>query len=454
MQFGIRAGMKKYLNTIRFTRFSLRDFLVTFGPALLLIVTICGLGYWLVDPTPPKEIVMSTGEENSAYDKIGKEYAAELAAQNIKLILRPSQGSQENLQRISDPDSDVEIGFVKSGSISREQAEDKDLISLGSLFYEPLWVFYRASKETTNLADFKGKRINVGPDGGGVPQLFRQILDANGIAASEVTLSALQETPATQALLAGQIDVLVLTSTSESPLLKKLLQTPGIQLFDFVQSEAYSRRFPFLTAVTLPRGIVDFGKDIPARDYHLISPTATLVAHDELHPAMLDLFVKVAYDLHGGPGWFRKQGEFPSAQYSEIPVAKEAARYYKNGPPFLQRYLNFWQANFVERMWVVLVALGALIIPLSKIIPPLYVWRIRSRIYRWYGQLRMVEQAIERVEKDQAQHVYATQMQRLADIEDKVNQISIPLSFAEQLYDLRSHIHFVRQRLLNLMDRS
>ncbi|MDB5746867.1 MAG: C4-dicarboxylate transporter substrate-binding protein, partial [Massilia sp.] len=191
------------------------------------------------------------------------------------------------------------------------------------------------------------------------------------------------------------------SSAPEAQLIQMLLQTPGIRLFNFTQAEAYTRRLPFLTHVTLPRGIVDLGRDIPAQDYHLIAPTATLVSRADLHPALVSLFVKAASEIHGGAGWFQQQGQFPSPKYTEIPVSNEAAKYYRDGPPFLQRYMRFWVANLFERLWVVVVALAALVIPLSKIVPPLYVWRVRSRVYRWYGELRAVEQAWERVEEEQ-----------------------------------------------------
>jgi hypothetical protein len=199
--------------------------------------------------------------------------------------------------------------------------------------------------------------------------------------------------------------------------------------------------------VVLPRGIVDLGRDIPSQDFQLIAPTATLVARADLHPALVDLFVKAATDIHGGAGWFQQQGQFPSPRYTEIPVAKEAAKYYRDGPPFLQRYLSFWLANLFDRLWVVVVALAALVIPLSKIVPPLYAWRIRSRVYRWYGQLRAVEQAMENAPEDKRAEVQAAQLQRLDEIEHRVNHISIPLSYADALYGLRSHINLVRQRV-------
>ena len=240
------------------------------------------------------------------------------------------------------------------------------------------------------------------------------------------------------------------SSAPDELLIQMLLQTPGIKLFDFVQAEAYTRRFPFLTHVVLPRGIVDLGRDLPARDYQLIAPTATLVARKSVHPALVDLLVQSASHIHGGAGWFHRQGEFPNAAYTEIPVVPAAVKYYRSGPSFLQHYLPFWLSNLMERMWVIVVAFGALLIPVSRVVPPLYVWKVRSRVYRWYGKLRSVEQAIEDVPSERRAEVYARQLARLNEIEEKVNQISIPLSFAEELYGLRSHINFVRTRIINL----
>jgi len=436
---------------LRFTQFNLRDFVVTAGPPLLLVLLLCWFAYRLVDPTPPKQVTISTGQENSAYEQFGKRYATELAKYGIRATLRPSLGSQENLQRLGDPSSGIDIAFVQSGSTDMQQAEERGLISLGSLFTEPVWLFLRESKKVTRLGQLKGLKINVGPEGTGVPALFGKLLSENGIEPKDLTLSALENTPATVELLEGRIDGLVFSSSPEAPLIQMLLQTPGIRLFDFAQSEAYTRRFPFLTHVVLPRGIVDLGRDLPARDYHLIAPTATLVAREDLHPALVDLFVQSAAQIHGGAGWFHRQGDFPTADYTEIPVARDAVKFYKDGPPLLQRYMPFWLANFFERMWVVIVALGALILPLSRIVPPLYVWKVRSRIYRWYGKLRAVEQAIEDVPREKRAGICQDQLERLNEIEDRVNQITIPLSFAEELYRLRSHIDLVRKRVLHLM---
>jgi TRAP transporter TAXI family solute receptor len=432
----------------KFSQFSLRDLAVTAGPAIVLIAALCAIAYVIVDPAPPRHVVIATGQENSAYEQFGKQYAAALAKDGIKTTLSRSLGSQDNLQRLNA--GKVDVAFVQSGSTDEAEAHRKGLVSLGSLFTEPVWLFLREPVTITQLNQMKGLRINLGPEGTGIPKLFRQVLALNGVEPADLAIGSLENTPATVELLEGRIDGLVFSSGPDALLVQMLLQTPGVKLFNFDQAEAYARRLPFLSHVVLPRGIVDLGRDLPPQDYHLIAPTATLVARENLHPALIELLVQAASDIHGGAGWFQQHGQFPSARYTEIPVAREAAKFYKDGPPLLQRYMPFWVANLFDRLWVVVVALAALIIPFSKVVPPLYVWRIKSRLYRWYGQLRAVEQALDEADGPRRAQVCAELLKRLDDIETRVNRMSIPLAFADGLYGLRSHINFVRQRVLAL----
>ena len=433
-----------------FSIVSLRDLVLASGPTIVLVLGAVLLAYWWVDPAPPRTLRMATGQENSAYEQFGKRYATLLAQDDIKVTLESSLGSRDNLERLRRGQADV--AFVQSGSTDpdvagRDDSDSNGLVSLGSLFTEPVWLFVREGAGVRQLPDLRGKRINLGPEGTGVPRLIRQVLDANGIEPAQLHIGDLADTPATVELLAGRIDGLVFSSAPEAPLIQMLLQTPGIRLFDFSQAEAYTRRLPFLTHVVLPRGIVDLGRNIPAQDYHLIAPTATLVARAELHPALVGLLVRSAAQIHGGAGWFQQQGQFPSPKYTEIPVAPEAARYYRDGPPLLQRYMRFWLANLAERLWVVVVALTALLIPLSKIVPPIYVWRVRSRVYRWYGELRAIEQAYEDSGAAPGEAERQDLGRRLDGLEDRVNHISVPLAYADELYRLRSHIHLVRERV-------
>jgi hypothetical protein len=296
--------------------------------------------------------------------------------------------------------------------------------------------------ELTSLAQLPGWRVNIGEPGSGVPNLARRLLEANGIDSATITLVREAQTPAVVGLLEGRIDAIIFASAPESLLVQMLLQTPGIRLFDFAQAEAYARRFPWLSPVTLPRGVVDLARDIPPADVRLVAPTATLVARKETHPALIQLFVEAAQQVHGGAGWFRKKGDFPNANNTERPLAGEAQRFYTSGPPVLQRYLPFWLANLVDRMWPVLVTIVAVLIPLSRMLPPLYTFRVRSRIFRWYRQLREIENAIGKRANDEL-------LRELAEIERRVEHINVPLSYSDELYSLRTHIHMVAERLVD-----
>jgi hypothetical protein len=244
------------------------------------------------------------------------------------------------------------------------------------------------------------------------------------------------------ALLNSEIDALIFVSAPESPLIQMLLMTPGIRLLDYPQNEAYARRFSFLTPLTLPRGVVDLAKDVPNTDVRLVAATSALVTRSTTHPAILQLFVQAAQRIHGGTGWFARAGQFPVGQDPERPLAPEATRFYRSGAPILQRYLPFWLANLIDRMWVALVSIIAVLIPLSRIVPPVYEFRIRSRVFRWYGQLRRIE--------DAAATGSAPPEQLLADLDDiesRLGRVAVPLSHADELYALRGHIDMVRARL-------
>jgi hypothetical protein len=437
---------------LRYTLVSIRDLLVTAGPFLLIALVLLTLAYFLLDPTPPRKVVLATGAEQGAYAEFGKRYAAWLKLHDIQVELRQTQGAAENLALLRDPASGVDLAFVQGGADderpSGEDAPKDDLVSLGSLFYEPVWLFYREDSAQrllkgptlSSLNQLAGWKLNIGAPGSGVPNLMKKLLDANRIDAGTITLQQLPQTPAVVSLLGGESDALVFASAPESLMVQMLLQTPGIKLYDFAQADAYSRRFPFMSPVPLPRGVVDLASDAPPADVHLVAPTAGLIAKRTTHPALIQLFVQAAQSIHGEAGWFQRKGDFPSAKNTEWPLAKEAERFYRNGPPLLQHYLPFWLANLIDRMWVALVSIIAILIPLSRVVPPLYQFRIRSRIFRWYGQLRAVENAHgERPADELAKELDA--------IEARVEHVTVPLSYADELYALRSHIALVRRRL-------
>ncbi|MFI5444865.1 TAXI family TRAP transporter solute-binding subunit [Polaromonas sp. UC242_47] len=452
---------------IRYTLLSLRDLLVSVGPFLLLAVGLLALAYWWLDPNPPKRVTLATGPAQSAYDEFGKRYAKILAEDGIEVVLLPSQGSAHNLHLLRK--GEVDLGFVQGGTSEERPEDEENLESLGSLFVEPVWLFYRedaarklldagppgtpstkpqagkaSDGQTTlnSLTQLEGWRVNTGTPGSGIPNLMNKLLASNKVDPSTLKISALEQTPATMALLAGELDAIVFASAPESLMVQMLLQTPGIALMDFPQSEAYSRRFSFLTPVVLPRGMVDLAANIPPHDVRLVAPTTALISHKGTHPAVLQLFVQAGNRIHGSAGWFKRAREYPNLANNELPISAEAERGIKNDKPFLQRYLPFWVANLVERMWLVMGIIIAIMLPLSRIVPPLYAFRVRSRIFRWYGQLRDIEQRIDNGDTD-----HQALFQELRNLEIRAEKISVPLSYTDELYALRSNIHLVRKKL-------
>ena len=456
--------------SLRTSLLTLRHMLLTAGPFVLLAAGLLLLAYLVLQPNPPKQVVLATGVEQGAYAEFGKRYAEQLKKHGITVTLRATQGAADNLALLRDPASAVDLAFVQGGAddaaaSSNTGAADNpasdttsaaapaatpgaSLVSLGSVFFEPVWLFYRQDSAQRllgqpvlgSLAQLAGARLNIGAPGSGAPPLLQHLLAANHIQPGAITVLQQPTTPAVVDLLGGNMDAIALASAPEALMVQMLLQTPGIALFDFAQAEAYSRRFPFISAVRLPRGVVDLARDQPPADVQLVAPTATLLAKASLHPALVQLFVQAAQQVHGGAGWFQRKGDFPNAGNSDRPLAPEAQRFYRNGVPWLQRYLPFWLANLADRMWLALLGIVAVLIPLGRVLPPLYEFRIRSRVFRWYARLRAVETNAD-------QHDRSALLAELDQIEAHVGQISVPLSYTDELYALRSHIQMVRQQV-------
>jgi TRAP-type uncharacterized transport system substrate-binding protein len=435
--------------TVRQTWLLLREMLTSAGPLVLLAIGLLVLAYVWLDPTPPKRVRLATGPAQSAYDAFGQRYAQALAAYGIEVQLLPSEGSAQNLQWLAQGKAD--LAFVQGGTRSQATPLDETMVSLGSLFVEPIWLFYRtqaAQKVTRNrtatldaLTHLKGLRVNVGSAGSGVPDLMHKLFEINHINPAAMTLTQLAQTPATVAFLGGDLDALVFASAPESLMVQMLLQTPGVKLMNFAQSEAYARRLAFLTPVTLPNGVVDLANNVPARDVRLVAPTTTLVAQSQVHPAVLQLFSQTALALHGRANWFSRANEFPNAGYADFPLAPEAQRILRDGISLMQRYLPFAYANVVERMWLALGIIVAVLLPLSRIVGPLYAFRIRSRVFRWYAQLRDIE------ERAASGHVPLKVLtQELNRLESQVGKITVPLSYADEVYTFKDHIELVRKR--------
>ncbi len=436
----------------------LRDLLVSAGPVLLLVAALVAGAYWWLDPQPPRTVTLATGPAGSAYAEFGQRYAKAMAQEGIRVQLLTTEGTVGNLQALRDGTADV--AFVRGGSDDTSADANAGITSLGALFYEPLWVFYRpaalvpagklpkAAKAPpppplSALGQLQGLRVNVDQSGSGVPDLVRRLLQANGLDLAAVQARELPPEAAAHALQAGELDALVLVTAPESPVVQWLLRQPGIALADLPHADALSRRFPFLQTVSLPRGMVDLAGDLPPQDIGLLAATTALLTRDETHPALRQLFAQAAQKLHGGAGWFNGARDFPNTRTSELPVSPEGDRAINGTPPFWQRYLPFWASNLLERMWLVIGGLIVLLLPISRVVPPLYTYRVRQRVFRWYARLRDVEARMEEGEGDAAEL-----LNELDELDRVASQITVPLAHADELYALRSNIEKTRRRLL------
>jgi TRAP transporter TAXI family solute receptor len=427
----------------RFTGVSFRDITVSVGPIILLTAIIIGLAFWIVRPAPPDTIIIAAGPSGSAFRVTAEKYQKILARNGIKLRILQSEGSLDNLRMLNNPKVSVDVGFVQGGVSKGIKLER--LVSLGSMFHEPLALFCRTEQPVERLSALIGKRLAIGPEGSGTRVLALTILKANGIEpGGTTTLLDLGGEEAAGALIGDNVDAVFLMSDSATPaMMRKLLWTPGVRMVNFSQAEAYTRRYPYLNRVTIPMGALDFGKNVPPQDIQLIAPTVELVARESLHPALSDLLIEAAREVHGGTTLMQHAGEFPSLLEHEFPISEDARRYFSSGKGFFYRTFPFWLASLMDRLLVVVLPMIILLIPGLKLAPALYSWRIRSRIYRWYGILIALER---RMLAEPGAEERQTLLKELDKVEAGVDKMKVPLAYSEQYYVLRDHIVFVRNR--------
>ena len=442
MKVGLKLGLIK-LQSMFTEVFGLGRAAVLSAVISIIVVLVLGL-FLFFYLAPPNKITITSGPEGSTFRRTAERYAEILKRNGVTLKILPSEGSVDNIKRLADSSSKVDIGFVQGG-VNKGINTDK-LVSLGSISYQPLFIFYRSASNIELLSQLIGKRVAVGEVGSGTHTLSLALLAANGIEPGGPTkVLEMDSDKAAEAILNGKVDAVFLMGDSVSTaLIRQLLHTPGIKLFDFTQADAYSRRIPYMNKVTLPKGSIDFGKGTPAHDVFLLAPTVELITRERFHPALSDLLLEAAREVHSGAGLLRRKGEFPAPIEQEIRISGEASRFYKSGKSFLYRYLPFRFASLVNRILVVFVPMIVLLLPALRLIPAIYRWRFRSRISRWYRGLLMIEQdLLPQVAADQRKAL----MERLDNIEEAVNRMKVPASFADQFYGLRGHITFVRARL-------
>lgn len=421
------------------TKRNWKENLPVYGPLVLLVVAGFVWAFQHIKPAPPDHIVIASGEKGGAYYAFARRYGELLKAEGIDLEIVHTRGSVENLELLRQ--GKVDMAFVQGGV--QPDVASTGLEGLGSLYYEPLWLFHISSVKLRRIPALAGLRVAIGPKGSGTQSLVRLLLRENALKDVSVEVLALSSDEAAKALRDGSIDAAFFVSSPQSELVSGLLHDPSIQLASFERASAYARRHDFLSVLTLPEGAEDLAANIPSEEVQLLATTSDLVVREGMHPGLVSLLMQVIDKTHRPAGWFSSEGEFPNSRNMSFPLNEQAARFFRNGPPFLQRYLPFWAASLLDRMKIMMLPLLGLLLPMFKVVPPLYRWRMRSRIYRWYDQLAEIDKDSAR----QQQKSMAALLQKLDDLEKEVREVKVPLSFSYQLYHLRLHINFVRDRL-------
>jgi hypothetical protein len=405
-----------------------------------VVLLLIGAVYYFVRSAPPTTIVITSGPEGSMFQTNALKYVSLLARHGVKVKVLLSEGSMENLQRLSDPSFHVDVGFVLGGMTN---GASPNLVSLGSISHQPLLIFYRGAPVEL-LSEFAGKQLAIGPPGSGTRALALILLQANGMTTNgPTTFLDWEPEQSASALLEGKVDAVFLMGEAASmAILRELLRAPGIHLYNFTQAAAYTRRYTYLNTVTLPRGGIDLGSNLPPHDVTLIGPNVELIARDTLHPALSDVLLEAAREIHGRATLLQQKGEFPAPIENDIRISDDAARFYKSGRKFFYRYLPFWLASLTSRILVVFVPMIVVAIPVVRSIPSFYRWRIRTQIYRRYRALLALE---KRLHTESNPEKRAQLLQRLEHIENAVNNMTVPAYFGDQFYGLRGHIDYVRQ---------
>jgi len=410
--------------------------------AILLVASVL-----VVETLPPRMIVMATGAEGGANYEMGIRYQKILAQAGVTLQLRPTAGGLENLALLRDSQSGVSVGFIQGGTTSKMESPDVD--SLGTVFYEPLWLFYR-SEIGEGIQALRGRRMSIGPEGSGTRALALELVKRLKLAGSLGDLLDFTPSVAAEKLIAGDIDLAFIVTAWDSPTVQLLMTAKGIELASFPRADAYVALYPFLNKLVLPAGVGDLAMNRPPADVVLLAAKASLAVRSDLHPAIQHLLLSAAMQIHSQPGIFQKAGQFPAAESIDLPLSEAAQSFYKTGRPFLQEHLPFWIATLVERVLVVFVPLAALMYPMVKFLPQIYDWIIRSKIMRLYDEMRLIEGEMEAPGQG---HDADAMIAKLNQLEERANSLRLPRFYAIMLYTLRTHIDLIRGRLLSSPDR-
>ncbi|WP_244221013.1 TAXI family TRAP transporter solute-binding subunit [Paraburkholderia aromaticivorans] len=422
-----------------------RRWLFTTGAILLLAISGWLLAI-ILQPAFQHTIVITSGADGGIYRGFADRYAPILKRKGVTLEIRSSSGSIENYQRLKDPGSEYEVGFIQSGTTRPKETDD--LKTIAAVSYEPIWVFYRGDTPIDRLAQLRGKRISIGVPGSGLLNVAQLLLDYSGVSASNARLFQFDAANAYQGLETGQLDAAFFIGRPDAEIQRTLLNS-DLKLMSFAQADALVQKFPSLSKVIFPRGSTSIANDRPQADVTLLAATALLVAKDSLHPAFVYLLLDVASTVHGREDYFTPLGTFPNVNTDEFPVSDESIRYFKSGRPFLQRYLPFWLASFIERRLLILLPFAALLLGVLQALPRIAETRIKNRLVVWYREVKLLEDEIWRSERPSKEQI-SRWSDEIEQIDAHAGQIRLPQRYLPDIYALKQAIEVVRGRISHM----
>jgi TRAP-type uncharacterized transport system substrate-binding protein len=412
--------------------------LIAAGAGIVLIIS-CAL--FLNRSLPPSTVVIATDLEGGIYSKIALRYQEIFARHGVRLELLATNGSVENVRQLRDPRAGVSVALVQGGVTST--AEAPELVSLGTLFYEPFWLFSRVPRPDQPSRLREGLRLSLGIPGSGIYKHARELAVAVGIDLSRAQVRDLDAVQAGEALIRAEVDMIGMMLPLEAPIVHRLFVDESIQAFDWLRADAHVALRPYLSKLVLPRGVADLPRDRPAKDLTLVATKTSLVVRRDLHTAIQYLLLEAASEVHGAPGVFNKAGEFPAAEPIDLPLSTNAHEYYRSGQPFLQRHLPFWLAALASPL-VVLIPVVGLLYPLFRLVPALYRGIVERRIFLLYRDLKFLEAEWENSASDTIAGALSDRLDRL---EERADHLRMPTAYTHMLYTLKHHISLVRQRL-------
>ncbi len=395
-------------------------------------------------PAPPKSFSIATGRSDGAYYHFAKIYQKLLKKEKITLNIVTTAGSVEALKLLDE--GKVDVAFVQGGTAGK-YVKDGRLSTLASIFYEPLWLFYSTNLKNINyLYDLKGKTISIGENGSGTKALSELLLKENDITPANTNIKYLNSHDSIKQLKNGKIDALFMVVSPSSSNIKKLLSDKSIELFSFKRALAYKQKFLFLTDLTLGEGIIDLKHNIPSQDKILLATTCALVQNNSFNPELMKLLLKITKKVHSKKTLFADEGFFPNAKFAQIPMNEDAKIYLLKGDSFLEKIFPFRIAVTINRLIIFLIPLITLLLPFFKGILPVYRWRIRYKIYKWYGKLNKIDKNIEFMDLPEVQNSILKIKELQKEIKEQTN---IPLSYMGEYYNLQLHIDLILKKLNN-----